>query len=121
MDLHKSLLDALTLKLNYDEPTIVQQYAVPAIMAKRDSVIRAQTGSGKTLAYLLPIINAILKDGTKKLVQPGIAEPIAVIMAPTTELINQVYKRSRGVYSIVHMKKAHISNSHQIFSFLTDL
>lgn len=104
MDLHTILLDALTSKMKCIEPTTVQQYAVPVIMAKRDSVICAQTGSGKTLAYLLPIINVILKCSTQKLVQPGVAEPIAIILAPTVDLTNQVCERRMFNFSISYVR-----------------
>ena len=37
-------------------PTRVQRLAVPALLARRDALVRAATGSGKTLAYLVPAV-----------------------------------------------------------------
>ena len=60
----------------------------------RDLMACAQTGSGKTAAFLFPMINTLLgsrppgKDGMQ-------ATPQVVIMAPTRELVIQIYDESR--------------------------
>ena len=54
----------------------------------------AQTGSGKTAAFLFPMINTLLgsrppgKDGMQ-------STPQVVIMAPTRELVIQIYDEAR--------------------------
>lgn len=62
--------------------------ALPIIMSGRDCIGIAKTGSGKTLAFVLPMIRHIrdqseLRDGDG---------PIALIMAPTRELVQQIAK-----------------------------
>jgi superfamily II DNA/RNA helicase len=57
-------------------------------MSGRDCIGIAKTGSGKTLAFVLPMIRHIrdqseLRDGDG---------PIALIMAPTRELVQQIAK-----------------------------
>lgn len=64
----------------------IQAQALPAIMSGRDVIGIAKTGSGKTLAYVLPALRHI-KD------QPPLAQgdgPVALVMAPTRELVQQV-------------------------------
>ena len=51
----KNLADA-----GYDNPTGVQRYTVPIIMAGIDLMACAETGTGRTAAFLLPIINKLI-------------------------------------------------------------
>ncbi len=53
----------------------------------------AETGSGKTLAYVMPMIRHIrdqrpLSDGDG---------PIALVLAPTRELVLQIFKETKQV------------------------
>lgn len=77
--------------LKFEKPTPIQAQAIPAIMSGRDIIGIAKTGSGKTLAFLLPMIRHILD-------QPPVKSgegPIAMIMAPTRELVMQIHKDIR--------------------------
>ena len=53
VNLRKLLMDNVT-KAGYTDPTPIQKYGLPTILAKRDLMACAQTGSGKTAAFLLP-------------------------------------------------------------------
>lgn len=73
-----------TLKrINFTNPTEIQQKVIPLALKGKSIIGRSPTGSGKTMAYLLPILNKI--DLSLNKVQ-------AVIMLPTRELSTQVYK-----------------------------
>jgi ATP-dependent RNA helicase DeaD len=72
-----SALDAL----GYEEPTPIQQRAIPILLAGRDVIGRAATGTGKTAAFALPLVQRI--DTRAQHVQ-------ALVMAPTRELAVQV-------------------------------
>lgn len=78
-------------RAGYTVPTPIQKNAIPILAAKRDLMACAQTGSGKTAAFLLPMINAMIKE-------PRAAEdvgyPQAVIVTPTRELCLQVSEYS---------------------------
>jgi ATP-dependent RNA helicase DDX31/DBP7 len=50
--------------LNFSSPTRVQRLAIPALLARRDALVRAATGSGKTLAYLAPIVHDLVERGS---------------------------------------------------------
>lgn len=69
----------------WQEPTPIQEKALPAILQGRDLLAIAQTGSGKTGAFLLPILDAIGK-------KPALQNPAVLILAPTRELALQLYQ-----------------------------
>src|SRR5579859_3179208 len=69
--------------LGYDEPTPIQQQAIPVVMAGRDVIGLAQTGTGKTAAFGLPILQRLL-TGPRGQVR-------ALIIAPTRELAEQIH------------------------------
>nr|QTO31349.1 vasa [Cynops cyanurus] len=81
-------------KAGYAKLTPVQKHSIPIVLAKRDLMACAQTGSGKTAAFLLPILAHMMQDG----VAPhslDLQEPEAIIVAPTRELINQIFLDAR--------------------------
>ena len=70
----------------YDEPTEIQKQSIPLILAKHDVMARAQTGTGKTAAFALPILQKlIVKQSGKQVLS-------ALVLTPTRELAQQVYK-----------------------------
>jgi len=70
--------------LGYEEPTPIQQAAIPPLLAGRDLVGQAATGTGKTAAFALPLLQRILGEGGR-----GPA-PLALVLVPTRELAMQV-------------------------------
>ncbi|KAG8178144.1 hypothetical protein JTE90_006283 [Oedothorax gibbosus] len=70
----------------FEKPTPIQSQVWPISMSGRDLVGIAQTGSGKTLAYVLPAIVHIFNQAPQ---QRGDG-PIALILAPTRELAQQI-------------------------------
>jgi len=93
------ILDKLK-SLKYEKPTAIQAQAIPAIMSGRDIIGIAKTGSGKTLAFLLPMIRHILDQEPVKSGEG----PIAMIMAPTRELVTQIHKDLRKVAKRTHIR-----------------
>ena len=89
------LLENIT-KSKYLEPTPIQAYAVPIILAGRDVMACAQTGSGKTAAFLLPIIESLLRQNiSMERRGNGCAYPEVVVMSPTRELAGQIKEEAR--------------------------
>ena len=84
LGLHEPLLATLNA-LNYQQPTAVQQAAIPAVLAGRDVLAGAQTGTGKTAAFLLPKLQQLLNQPAAKL-----GQPLLLVIAPTRELAQQV-------------------------------
>ncbi|XP_048875283.1 probable ATP-dependent RNA helicase DDX4 isoform X2 [Brienomyrus brachyistius] len=83
------------MKSGYVKPTPVQKYGIPITKAGRDLMACAQTGSGKTAAFLLPILQQLMTDGVAATRFSEIQEPEVIIVAPTRELINQIYLEAR--------------------------
>jgi ATP-dependent RNA helicase RhlE len=83
--LDKSLTNALKA-LGYDEATPIQLKAIPTILAGKDIMAGAQTGTGKTAAFALPILQKLMT------VLPENRPVRALVLTPTRELAQQVYK-----------------------------
>ena len=74
------LLKALS-EVGYETPSPIQAATIPPLLAGRDVLGQAQTGTGKTAAFALPILANI---------DPKLAAPQALVLAPTRELAIQV-------------------------------
>lgn len=100
-------LDSLlveNIKLSrYTKPTPVQKYSIPIIAAKRDLMACAQTGSGKTGGFLFPTLSESFLHGPAEIEKPKmekgyyskIAYPTILIMAPTRELVSQIFEEAK--------------------------
>ncbi|MFC4766426.1 DEAD/DEAH box helicase [Effusibacillus consociatus] len=78
--IRNALIETL-LTHGINEPTPIQQQAIPVLLAGDDLIGQAQTGTGKTLAFVLPILETI--DVRKGEIQ-------ALIVTPTRELALQI-------------------------------
>lgn len=72
----------------YEEPTPIQEKAIPLVLSGRDLLGCAQTGTGKTAAFALPILQRLYNKSSKK--SHGKRRIKALIMAPTRELAIQI-------------------------------
>ncbi|SKA29318.1 Superfamily II DNA and RNA helicase [Oceanospirillum multiglobuliferum] len=101
LSLHERLIKALD-ELEFKDPTPVQSQAIPAALTQKDLLVSAETGSGKTAAFLLPILHRLMstdapKSGTR-----------ALILAPTRELVRQIYKHFTQLGAYSHVKASWI-------------
>jgi ATP-dependent RNA helicase DeaD len=85
LGLSESTLHALQ-DVGYEQPSPIQEQAIPVLMEGRDMIGQAQTGSGKTAAFGLPMIEHV--DPTDHEVQ-------ALVLTPTRELCIQVTQALR--------------------------
>ncbi|MEN2496595.1 MAG: DEAD (Asp-Glu-Ala-Asp) box polypeptide 23 [Marteilia pararefringens] len=90
-DLKKSILKVIT-RSGYAEPTAIQRQAIPAALSNRDVIGIAETGSGKTLAFLIPLIVWLLNLNPEDRENCAEEGPLALILAPTRELVHQIYE-----------------------------
>ncbi|XP_060002064.1 probable ATP-dependent RNA helicase DDX4 isoform X3 [Lagenorhynchus albirostris] len=88
-------LNSNIAKAGYTKLTPVQKYSIPIILGGRDLMACAQTGSGKTAAFLLPILAHMMRDGVTASRFKELQEPECIIVAPTRELISQIYLEAR--------------------------
>jgi ATP-dependent RNA helicase DeaD len=82
LGLRPELLGALSA-LGYEEPTPIQQEAIPPLVEGRDLLGQAATGTGKTAAFALPILQRMTAHRTEH-------PPVALVLVPTRELAVQV-------------------------------
>ncbi|WWC59585.1 uncharacterized protein I303_102142 [Kwoniella dejecticola CBS 10117] len=99
------LVRHLKTKMNVQNPTGIQRSCLPYMLSSpldpdqtgdssaplRDVLIQAQTGSGKTLSYLLPIVQTLLPLSKLSYIDRSIGT-LAIILAPTRELAQQISK-----------------------------
>ncbi len=74
-------------ELGYEEPTPIQERAIPALLAGGDVLGQAQTGTGKTAAFGLPLLQHV---------DPASDEVQAIVLTPTRELCIQVTQALRA-------------------------
>src|SRR5436190_20600392 len=74
-------------ELGYEEPTPIQEQAIPELLAGHDVIGQAQTGTGKTAAFGLPLLQYL---------DPTSDETQAIVLTPTRELCIQVTQALRS-------------------------
>lgn len=82
------LSSALQQKLaaaQFITPTPIQASAIPPALEGKDVIGTAQTGTGKTLAFLIPILEMLRLEESRKI--------NALVLLPTRELAMQVHEQ----------------------------
>ena len=67
----------------FENPSHIQGEAIPIINQGKDLIAQAQSGTGKTGAFLIGALNQIV---------PSEKETQVLILAPTHELVHQIYE-----------------------------
>ncbi|RVW37396.1 DEAD-box ATP-dependent RNA helicase 39 [Vitis vinifera] len=78
-------------------PTEIQCIGVPAVLEGRSVVLGSHTGSGKTLAYMLPLVQLLRRDEALSGVLMKPRRPRAVVLCPTRELSEQVFRVAKSI------------------------
>lgn len=89
LDLHPKTLKALR-RQGLHKTTEIQEKTFSVIMSGKDVVGRARTGTGKTLSFLIPSLERIVRQQTKR-PKPGTQ---MLVIAPTRELAAQIAKEA---------------------------
>ncbi|MCK9506164.1 MAG: DEAD/DEAH box helicase [Porticoccaceae bacterium] len=108
LGLHARLLDILGQQ-QLAAATDVQLATIPLVLAGRDALVCAETGSGKTFAYLLPVLHQLLSD--KSLLARN--SPYCLILLPTRELADQVFKQCNLLCEASDIRAALISGGQE--------
>lgn len=82
LGLSDDIVSALS-QLGFEEPTPIQQEAIPALLEGRDVLGQAATGTGKTAAFGLPLLDRHVVGAEPDL-------PLILVLTPTRELCLQV-------------------------------
>lgn len=86
MQLPESLLQTLA-KMNFTQPTEIQEKAIPVALSGKDILGSAQTGTGKTGAFGIPLIAKVMSN----------PKSLALVMTPTRELATQVMTQLKAM------------------------
>lgn len=95
------LLVENTVLSRFTRPTPVQKYSVPIVAGGRDLMACAQTGSGKTGGFLFPVLSESYMNGPAPVPESTGAfssnkvYPTILVMAPTRELVSQIYDEAK--------------------------
>jgi len=87
--LHPDILEGIN-SMGFENPTPIQEQAIPVILEGKDLIACAQTGTGKTGAFVLPIlsINANKTSNHSKV--------STLVIVPTRELALQIDQQIEG-------------------------
>jgi len=86
LGLSEPILQALQ-DVGYENPSPIQEQAIPPLLEGRDVIGQAQTGTGKTAAFGLPLMESV---------DPADDEVQAIVLTPTRELCIQVTQALRA-------------------------
>ena len=90
----------------FENPSPIQQKAIPAILAGKDILGIAQTGSGKTASFVLPVLQ-MFQDG----VGSKNRHIKALVLVPTRELAIQVSEVVKTLSSNLPSKISMLASS----------
>ena len=79
--------------LGFEKCSPIQAQILPHTLEGHDAIGKAQTGTGKTAAFLITLFNDLLNNPIEG--ERYLAEPRAVILAPTRELVMQIADDAR--------------------------
>ncbi|MFV0527486.1 MAG: DEAD/DEAH box helicase [Lachnospiraceae bacterium] len=74
--------------MGFEEPSLIQEKAIPVMLEGHDLIGQAQTGTGKTAAFGIPILEKL---------DPKLKKLQAVVLCPTRELAIQVADEIRNL------------------------
>ncbi len=88
--------------LNFQYCTPIQKEILVPCLEGKDAFGQAQTGTGKTAAFLITIFNKLLANPKTGVRRPG--APLALILAPTRELVIQIANDARALSKYTKIK-----------------
>ncbi|ACE83330.1 ATP-dependent RNA helicase, DEAD box family [Cellvibrio japonicus Ueda107] len=93
----------------YEQPTEVQQAAIPRALEGKNLLVSSKTGSGKTAAFLLPCLQQILAQSA---VNPRSTR--LLILTPTRELARQIVKNAQSLLRFTSIKVGSICGGEEL-------
>nr|BAD43116.1 unnamed protein product [Arabidopsis thaliana] len=113
LGLSEEVMGALQ-ELNIEVPTEIQCIGIPAVMERKSVVLGSHTGSGKTLAYLLPIVQLMREDEANLGKKTKPRRPRTVVLCPTRELSEQVYRVAKSISHHARFRSILVSGGSRI-------
>ncbi len=85
--IHEQLLEAISY-MNFAKVSPIQEQAIPIALTGKDILACAQTGTGKTASFVIPILDDLVRNGSKG--------TTTLIIVPTRELAIQIDQEIQG-------------------------
>ncbi|XP_057775996.1 LOW QUALITY PROTEIN: DEAD-box ATP-dependent RNA helicase 39-like [Salvia miltiorrhiza] len=101
-------------EMGITEPTEIQCIGIPAVLDGKSVVLGSHTGSGKTLAYLLPLVQLLRRDEDLHGMLMKPRRPRAVVLCPTRELCEQVFRVSKSISHHARFRSTMVSGGGRI-------
>ncbi|CAA7397227.1 unnamed protein product [Spirodela intermedia] len=108
LGLNDELMGALG-EMGISVPTEIQCVGVPAVLEGKSVVLGSHTGSGKTLTYMLPLVQLIRRDEEMSGMLMKARRPRAVVLCPTRELSEQVFRVAKSISHHARFRSTMIS------------
>jgi ATP-dependent RNA helicase RhlE len=89
---HPSIMAGIEA-LGFEEPTPIQEQAIPPILEGRDIIGLAQTGTGKTAAFVLPVLQKLM-EGPRGAVRALVVSPTRELAEQTCDVFNSLGKQT---------------------------
>lgn len=96
LGLSEEVMGALE-EMGISVPTEIQCIGIPAVLEGKSVVLGSHTGSGKTLTYMLPIVQLLKREEDISGIQMKPRRPRAVVLCPTRELSEQVFRVAKSI------------------------
>ena len=94
MNLPEKLLRGI-YSFGFEKPSEIQKRAIMPIAQGRDVLAQAQSGTGKTGTFTI---------GSLARIDPALDEVQVLVLVPTHELAEQIYKVAKGIGSFLNIK-----------------
>lgn len=94
LDLRPELMRGIA-EIGFEYCSPIQAQILPHTLQGHDAIGKAQTGTGKTAAFLITIFNDLLCNPVEG--ERFLAEPRAIVIAPTRELVMQIAADARDL------------------------
>uniref|UniRef100_J3KX36 RNA helicase n=1 Tax=Oryza brachyantha TaxID=4533 RepID=J3KX36_ORYBR len=101
-------------EMGISKPTEIQCVGVPSVLAGTSVVLGSHTGSGKTLAYLLPLVQLLRRDEAVLGMSMKPRRPRAVVLCPTRELTEQVFRVAKSISHHARFRSTMVSGGSRI-------
>ncbi|KAM4123448.1 hypothetical protein ACB094_01G160300 [Castanea mollissima] len=101
-------------EMGIEVPTEIQCIGIPAVLEGKSVVLGSHTGSGKTFAYMLPLVQLLRQDEALygMLMRPR--RPRAVVLCPTRELSEQVFRVAKSISHHARFRSTMVSGGGRV-------
>ncbi|KAK1406799.1 hypothetical protein QVD17_38407 [Tagetes erecta] len=113
LGLSEEVLEALR-EMGISVPTEIQSLGIGAVLDEKSVVLGSHTGSGKTLAYLLPLVQLLRQDEAVNGMVMKPRRPRAVVLCPTRELCEQVFRVAKSISHHARFRATMVSGGVQL-------